>query len=255
MAPQHKDSRRVKSTDRVFEIVERLSETGEMGVTEIADDLNLAKSTVHGYLSTLEMNEYVVKTDGKYRLGLKFLTHGAQVRREMPLSKIARPTLEKLADETGEVAWLIVEEHGMAVNIDQAKGDNAVQTFGKIGRRTHLHHISGGKAILAHLPSSRVTEIVERHGLPQVTDQTITDQEELRDELRSIRDRGVAFNEGETIEGVRGVGVAIVPENTVLGAVTIGGPANRMMGAKFREQIPDLLLGAANEIELKLTYS
>jgi DNA-binding IclR family transcriptional regulator len=104
------------------------------------------------------------------------------------------------------------------------------------------------------LSEDEVERILERHGLPKKTDQTITDRNELEEELEEIRAEGVAFNINESLLGERAVAAPIVSEKEVMGAITVVGPANRLSGSYFREEIPDLLLGATNEIELRLKF-
>jgi DNA-binding IclR family transcriptional regulator len=246
--------RSVKTADTIFGIVEFLLENGGSGVKEIAESQEMAQSTVHSHLATLLDHEYVVKDGTTYRLSLKFLDHGIRVRRELPLTRAAKPVIEQLSDDTGEVAWVVVEEHGRAVYLMKSSGENAVRTRGRVGRRTTMHDIAAGKAILAHLPESRVGDIIDAFGLPERTDNTITERETLDEELESIRDQGYAINDGETTEKVRAVASPIIWDNEVRGAVGIAGPKHRLSGERFTESIPTKILEAVDTIELKLEY-
>lgn len=246
--------RAVKTAETIFGIVEFLLETGGSGVTEIAESQDMAESTVHSHLATLRDQEYVVKDGTTYRPSLKFLDHGVRVRDELSLSDAARPVIEQLSEETGEVAWIVVEEHGRAVYLMNSSGEKAVQTRGRVGRRTTMHDIAAGKAILAHLPESRVENIIDTFGLPERTDKTITDRDELYDNLEKIRDRGYAVNDGETTEKVRAVASPILWGGTVCGAVGIAGPKHRLNGERFTDRLPTAILEAADTIELELEY-
>lgn len=247
--------RTIKTTETVFDVVESLWTTNGATVTELADRLDIAKSTAHAHLSTLEQREFVVRNGNTYQLSLRFLELGIHVRDQIELSRIAEPLLTKLAEETGEAIWLIVEEHGWAVYLNKAMGEDALQIKSTIGERSHLHYLAAGKALLAYVPREDVESIIEQRGLPSRTSHTITDPEELFTELDAIRERGYAFNENEEIDGVRGVGVPICADDRAIGAVGIGAPENRLRGTRFREEVPNQLLGAANEIELRITYS
>jgi DNA-binding IclR family transcriptional regulator len=247
--------RGIKSANKVFDIIKLLFESGEMTTNEIAEEMDLANSTVHEYLSTFEHREYVTKTDtGTYRLSLKFLDLGQKVRQSHSIYQTAKPPLRRIADETGEVAWLYTEEHGYAVPLDAVKGQQGVQVVGRIGNRKPMHRISAGKAMLAEMPRDRVEEIIDRHGLPGATSDTITDRETLFDTLDGIRERGYAFNDSEEIDGIRAVGMAIVTDEEIHGALSVSGPSNRIRGDRFREELPEVISGAVNEVELKLTY-
>ena len=244
--------RRVKTADTVFGIIEHIHENKGATLTELSEDLDLAKSTVHSHLSTLIDKELVVQKNQQYKLGLKFLKLGIETKNELDVLTAARPALEELADETDEVAWLVVEEYGKAVYVEKVLGNRAVQTHGTTGKRSRLHHIAAGKAILAFLPEVRIHEIIEGYGLPATTDQTITDRETLLNELAEIREREVAFNNGEVMDGLRAVASPIITDGLVRGSIVVAGPAKRLEGSRFKSHLPELVSGAANEIELRL---
>ena len=247
-------NRRVKTTDTVVEILGTLQSMNGATLAALAAELPLAKSTIHSHLVTLESNEYVVQTGDEYELGLKFLEHGMNVKNNYPISQAGGPILENLATATGEVAWIIVEEHGKAVYLEKAMGDNAVQTHASVGGRARLHHLATGKLILAYLSDERVHEIIDRHGLPELTPHTITDPEELRTELEQIRKDGIALNDRETIDGVRAIGAPVLDDETIAGAVCVSGPANRLTVDRCHDEIKPKLLEATNELELHLEY-
>jgi DNA-binding IclR family transcriptional regulator len=235
----------VKSARTAFEIIEYIHEQDGAELGELAEQIDLAKSTVHGYLATLESLEYLVNEGGSYHLSLKFLYHGTAARNSVPLSRLADETLCALAQESSLVAWLVVEEHGRAVYLDQAMSDDAVRTYGRISKRTHLHAPAAGKAILAHLPDSRVQRIVDRYGLPARTEQTITDEAALREELSTIRRQGYATSEHEAALGVQSVAAPVRHRGTVLGAVSVSGTSNQVDDDYFETELPDLVTDAA----------
>ena len=255
MSPRSNDERGIKATRTTFAIVEALHDVDGARLTELADHVGIANSTTHEHLSTLQECGYVVEDDGEFSLSLKFLDHGTRAKhRYRPLLEASRPALDGLVAETDETVNLVVEEHGQAVYVDRLTGERGVPTNSWVGRRKPLHSLSAGKAILAHLPADRLGEIVDESGLPPATDRTITARDRLERELEAIRERGVSFNDRESHDRIRAVGTPIVLDGHVHGAVSVAGPAKRLTGEYFRAEIPDLLLGAVNEIELKLTY-
>jgi DNA-binding IclR family transcriptional regulator len=246
--------RSVKTANTVFGIIEYLLETGGADVSEIAESQEMAKSTVHSHLATLSDLEYVVKDDKTYRLSLKFLNHGVRVRDDHSLTRVAPPIIEQLSADTGEVSWIIVEEHGKAVYLLKESGENAVKTRGYVGKRSTMHDIAAGKAILTYLPDEKVADIIETYGLPQRSENTITDEDELYRELETVRERGYAVNKGETTKKVWAMASPIIQQDTVCGAVGIAGPKHRMSGERFTDSMPAKVLEAADTIELELEY-
>ncbi|MFP9193319.1 IclR family transcriptional regulator [Natrialbaceae archaeon A-CW1-1] len=246
----------IKSADRLFRTVEALKELDGATVSELANDLNLPPSTAHRYLKTLYEEGYVDKTGEEYRLGLKFLDIGGYVRHSKPVCRAIKPIIWELAQETNEASSFIMEHRGLGVFIFREVSRNGVRTEARIGARSHLHHSAGGKAILANLPDDRLDDVLDRHGLPAKTNESITDHAELDEELERIRERGYAFGQSEYTEGVNSVGAPLrLPDGTLLGAVTVVGPAFRVEGNRMTEEIPSLLLGKVNEFELNYIHS
>lgn len=253
--PNESGPSRLKTTETSLEIIEALYELDGGRIDEIAKYLDAAPSTIHRHLTTLQAHDYVTKEGDVYQLGLQFLTIGGYIQHNDQGYQLAKDKVQQLALTTGERVQFITEEHGQRVYIYTSVGEHAVQTDAHIGKRGPLHGSAAGKAILAALPKKRVKEIITTQGLPEVTPNTITDQKTLFEELKAIEERGVAINKEESVLGLNAVGTAIQrSDGSVLGAISISGPAQRFKGDKLREEIPDLLLGATNEIELNLEY-
>lgn len=243
----------VKALETTNAVVEALDELNGARVTELADHLDRPQSVVHNHLQTLKQLEYVVQEDNEYRLGLRFLDFGERVRHRTELYEIARPEVEKLADETGELITLLVEEHGRGVYLDIGQGSRDINYPAISGTRIYLHCSAVGKSILAHLPEERVDEIVDKHGLPPQGPNTITDRDELKTQLETIPERGLAFDMEEFREGMRSVGAPILlQDGTPIGALSIAGPAHRMKDDRLREEMPEILQRSVNVIELNL---
>jgi DNA-binding IclR family transcriptional regulator len=232
-----------------------LAEHETIGVTDLARELDLPRSTVFNHLKTLEEGEYVVNEGGQYRLGCRFLELGAKARDYHEIYEAARGEVNRLAEETGEISALLIEEHGLGVFLHRAEGEGSIPIDSYTGQRIFLHGAALGKAILAGLPEHRIEEIVERRGLPALTDNTITDRAELTEELDTITGTGVAFDDQEQLDGLRSVAAPIHDGETVLGSVSLAGPASRLHDERFREEFPAKITDAANAIELNLTYS
>lgn len=246
----------IQSIDTAFTIVEYISQNSATGVTEIANEIGVSKSTVHNHLKTLEQREYVAKDDsGHYVLGYRFLTLGGRARERSNLYPVAKPEINWLVEETGESACVATEEYGRIIYLYQARGEQAITTDSQTGTRVYPHCTALGKSILAHFPTERVDEIIDRHGWPKFTENTITSRETLQTELDTIRERGYAFDDEERIEGLRCIAAPIMHNDQVCGAISVSGPAKRLQGDRFRKTIPEQVRRAVRVIEMNLEYS
>lgn len=243
----------VRNTSRIIDV---LREHGSAGVTEIAEELDFAKSAVHGHLATLREEGFVVKSGHEYGLSLRFVEIAERVKDEIADQQIVKEEVAALAEETGEVVHFGAEEDGRVVYLSKARGDSAVETASRIGKGMPMHSTSLGKAILAELPRSRCADIVDQHGLPGQTAETITTRDRLFEELDAIQDRGYAIDNEENIQGVRCIGMAVsVPEVDVLGALSVSGPSQRMTDERIESELSETIAQAANVIEVNSRYS
>ena len=248
--------RRLKTVNTMMDIVETIQKLEGARVSEIANDLNFAPSTVHGYMSTLADRGYLVKEGDVYYVGLRFLNLGGHAATRKRAYKIAKEKVSQLAEVTGERAQFIIEENGRGTYIHTSVGDNAVQVDAQVGKYIYLHSSAAGKSILASHTNEYVIEIIDKWGLPPSTNSTITNQDELLNELKQISERGYAVNDHESIDGLRAIGAPVKgKDGQIVGGVSISGPSNRMKGDRFKQEIPELLLGAINELELNIKYN
>lgn len=248
--------KKIQSIETALTILEFIRDNGDAGVTEIADDLDRSKSTIHHYLATLSEHGYLETDDGRYRLGVRFLTLGGTVREQDELYHLSRDDVDRLARETGEKARLIVEQDGHGITLYQSAGEHTDDTRTHVGSIEELYCTAAGKAFLADLPAERVDQYLAETPLRAYTENTITDPDELRDELDAIRSRGIAVDDEERYEGLRCVASAIASsEGELLGALSVSAPTERMSGDRFRTEIPDLLRTVTGVVEINTTYS
>lgn len=246
----------VKSVEKTIGIVELLKERRTMPLREIAAELRMNKSTVHNHVSTLREQEYVVKEDGEYALSLKFLHIGGVLRNGIDLYDVAKPHVDQLAADTDELVTLATHERGLGVVLYRSKGENAVDIDTHVGSQVPLHNSALGKAILGHLPRSRVETIIEERGLPAETANTITDEETLMTELEEIKDRGCALDDEEKWNGLRCVAAPILTDDgSVHGAISLSAPKNRLETDAARTDYIEKILNTANLVNLSITYS
>ena len=245
----------VRGVTPIFDIIEALNELQNATPEEIAAETDQSTSVTKTYLDRLEEIAYVVEQNGTYRNGLKFLDIGERVKYNTGIFDIVAEEVDKLAAESGELALFSVVEHGQNVLLYKAHGEDSIQTTHEIGLREPMHCSGLGKAILATLSDEHVERIVDRHGLAKFTDQTITDRETLFEALKETRQRGYALDMEEAKPGMRCVAASVSSENSPLhGAVSIAAPKSRLQGDRLETEIPELVEGAANVIELNSIY-
>lgn len=247
--------RPLKVTRITFEVLELVVDRGEVGVTELAEHLDLPKSTAHTYLDSLVRCGYLRNEGGRYRASYRLLEMGGRVRHDTPVFQAARTEIDALADRTGEVVNLGVEEDARRVLLYEAEGENAIWDNSPIGGHEHLHMTAIGKSILAHHPPEFVDGVVEEHGLPAATERTITDRDALRADLEATRERGYAIEDEEHRAGIWAIGMPIRRRNEPpVGAVSIVGPESRISDDDHRETFVEALTETVNVIQLQYEH-
>ena len=245
----------VTTTIRSLEIIELLHERPGATLTEIAEALDLPSSTTHDHLSTLVDRGYLTREDRTYYVSLGFLTLGGKSRSRSQLYNAAERDVRSLAYETGEQANLMVERDGRGIYLIKQPGPDSLPLDSYEGMEAPLHATAMGKAILAELSEKERERIVDEHGLPAVTETTITDRTELASELETIRERGYAVDDEERADGIRCIATSIVSDGEVVGALSLSGPSGRMTDDRFSEELLPKIRSTGNIIESKLQHS
>ncbi|MDR0137578.1 IclR family transcriptional regulator [Metabacillus idriensis] len=245
----------VKSVSRALDIITLVSlKKGGLGVTEIANQIDINKSSVYRILSTLVQYGYIEQDaeTGKYKLGYKFLEISSKLLESIDLRAEARMYLQELENETNEVIHLVVYDQGEVVYIEKLDGSETLRMHSKVGKRAPMHCTSVGKAILAYLPSSVVLDILERKGLPMHTDKTITNKEDFLLELNSVRQKGYALDLEENENGITCIAVPIFDHmGNAIAAVSISGPTIRMTEERL-EHLQSRMRNIGRQISLRL---
>jgi IclR family acetate operon transcriptional repressor len=219
----------VQSVDRALDLLEALASSGRpLGVSDLAALTALPEGTAHRLLRALLHRGYVRQTpERKYALGSSVLRlrdagHGM-------LAAAAGPALSRLVEISGETANLAVLEGDLAVYVAQVPSGRALRMFAEVGRQVYVHCTAVGKVLLADLPAPLVRALLARVGMPARTPATLTDPEALLAELDRVRAQGFAVDDGEEETGVRCLAVPVHDGSRVLAAVSVSGPAERLL--------------------------
>jgi DNA-binding IclR family transcriptional regulator len=244
----------VQSVDRAITILEALAKHGDAGVTEVAAELGVHKSTAFRLVSTLEAHGLVEQTGerGKYRLGVGLLRLAGATTARLDVVQEARPICKALATRTGETVNLAVLSDRSALYLDQVSGSSALQSHNWVGQHIPLHATSNGKVLLSGLDNQRLDEVLDR--LPAYTDMTITRRSALRRELEVVREQGYAAARDELEIGLTAVAAPIRnAHGDVIASLSVSGPSFRLDDGKLEDVVPPMV-EAAEEISHRLGW-
>lgn len=243
-----RDTGIVQSVDRAVTILEALAHAGEAGVTDVAAELGVHKSTAFRLLGTLEQRGLVEQADdrGKYRIGIGLVRLASTTTARLDLVKQGRPACQKLAAETGETINIAILAENSALYLDQIAGSAALQPHNWVGRRIPLHATSNGKVLLAPLDRSEVDELLP--DLEAYTDRTITRRATLHRELAEVHERGYAVAVDELEEGLSAIAAPVYDAHgDLIAALSVSGTTYRL-DADTLASTAGPLLDAAAEI-------
>ncbi len=246
----------VQSVDRAISVLEILAQRGEAGVSEVAAEIDVHKSTAFRLLGALEARGLVEQAGerGKYRLGFGIVRLAGAVTGRIDITQQGRPVCERLAEEIGETVNIAVLQEHYAINLYQVRGPGAVTAHNWVGQLTPLHATSSGKVLLAYLPAKERAALLAEAGLKKVTPHTITSKAKLEKHLAEAREAGYAWTMEELEIGLHAMAAPVLDrDGEVIAAVTASGPSYRFTEERMRELAPVLIKGA-EEISHRMGY-
>jgi DNA-binding IclR family transcriptional regulator len=252
----HRGAGQLSSVSTAVRLLKAFSEEQvEIGISELAKRLGVAKSTVHRLAVTLVaqgMLEQNPESD-KYRLGIALFRLGSLVRRRMTLSSEARPLLHELREKVNETVHLAVLDGPDIMYVYNLESTQAIRMRSDVGVRKPVYCTAEGQAMLAFQPAETVDEVV-RAGLPARTPQTLTSAAELERALDTVRQRGCAFEDEESEPGMRCVAAPIRNDTgEVVAALGVAGPVTRLTRKAVAGLMPSVIETAA-AISARLGY-
>mgnify|MGYP002761244787 FL=1 len=244
----------LQSSSVTLDIIDAVVALEGARVSQVADHVDISESTASNHLHTLRRAGFLTTEGDIYQPSLKLAKLGEYAKTRDPAYRHAIQVANELDGKTNFETSVTVEENGLGRYLrPEVDATTDVDNYFTVGERMYLHATAAGKAILAHYPEERVDFILDRRGLPERTDRTITSREDLKSELDEIRGRGYALNRGEDQEGVYAIGqVATKPSGAVLGAMSIAGPTYRTKQERFEERFADILDAHTEKLEARL---
>ena len=244
----------VQSVERAVTILEILARLGEGGVTEIAREIGVHKSTAFRLVSTLEQRGLVEQTEqrGKYQLGVGILRLAGATTARLDVVQQARPVCRRLSAATGETVNIAVLSDRSALYLDQFAGSSALQPHNWVGQNIPLHATSNGKVLLSGLDDAEVDRIVT--SLDAYTDRTVATRARLHRELADVRARGFAVAVDELEVGLAALAAPIRnAHGDVVASLSLSGPTFRLTEPRIEEILPQLR-AAADEVSQSLGW-
>jgi IclR family pca regulon transcriptional regulator len=231
-----------------------------LGISELARELDLTRSTTHRYVSTLAALGFLEQDDStrKYRLGARVLDLGFSTLGSMDLREIAAPYLRRLTDATGHTANLAIRDGTDVILIDRIRGregrHHQLEFSLHVGSRIPAYCTATGKVLLAFLPAAELEALLERIDLVQRGPRTVTERAELLAALEETRRTGVAVNDEELASALRSIAAPVrARSGEVVAAVNLSVPWSPVAMSELVSQLGPCLRAAASEISARTT--
>lgn len=242
-------SNSVNSVHRAISILQVLARLGSAGVTEIATELSVHKSTVFRLLATLESRGLVEQTAarGRYQIAFGVAQLAAGATQKQDLSTTGRQTCQELAAAVGDTVNIAVQDGDAVVSVEQVLGAAAVSAVNWVGQRAPIHATSAGKVFLAFMSDEERAAVLTGR-LKAHTEHTVTDRRMLEKQLAEVREHGYSFTSEEHEIGLAAVAAPIRGLNDeLIAAVTVSGPTFRINPSTI-PAIAEQVIAAADAI-------
>ena len=243
----------VQSIERAFALLRALA-TAPYGVTELAEQVDLPKSTVARLLSALESEGAVTQDEmgGEYRLGDGLLDIAGAAQPGRNLVATVRPFLLELSEEMGEAAGLGIMQGRDIYYLDHAEPEADVMVRDWTGEVLPMHSVPSGMAILAHLPQDEIAAYLAEPA-EAVTPNTLVDPTAIHERLDAVRNLGYAWGYEEGVDGINSLAAPIISAGgEVVAAIHVHGPAYRFPNPDRTHDLGMRLIEAAAGIVAQL---
>ncbi|WP_018923241.1 IclR family transcriptional regulator [Salsuginibacillus kocurii] len=248
----------VQSVDRALTIVKLVSQKKDgYGVTELAEMLDLNKSSIFRIVATLIEHGFIEQDleTKKYRLGYQYLELSSKLLDSIDIRKEATPFLKELEELSNEVVHLVIYSQKQAIYIEKLEGNETLRMHSRVGERAPLHCTSAGKTILAFLPEEEARTLIKQQPLPAHTAHTITEPTALFENIKQIKHQGYGVEKEENEAGINCIATPLFNYNgNIAGAISISGPSIRMNDERL-QHLKEPLLQVGKQVSRRLGYS
>jgi DNA-binding IclR family transcriptional regulator len=222
----------IQVIERMMHLLDAMAaESAPLSLKHLAQTTRLHPSTAHRILSVMVDNRVVERVEmGSYRLGIRLLELGNLVRARINVRHEALPHMRELQHELGETVNLSVRQNDEVVFVERVTGSQSMMRVVQVdGARAPLHITAVGKVFLAADGMDACSEYARRTGLPGYTENTLTTESSLLDEIGRIASCGYAFDNEEAEKGVACIGAGIRnDEGRMIAGLSVSAPADRL---------------------------
>lgn len=238
---------RVQSLVRAFGILDELAKSDGLTLRELAQAIDLPRSTAHRLLTTMEALRYVAfdRQTNRWSIGVQAFTVGAVFAQTRDLGHLGRSIMRSVAAELQHCVNIAVPEGAGICYVDQVANEGYRQTAARPGAVLPLHTTASGKIMMAHWSKFELDRYLERTPLYARTAQSIVDGSRLRQELALIRERGFAVDDQEHDQDLRCVAALVLDRfGTPRGALSISDRSALLTRSRMSELGPSLISAA-----------
>ena len=239
------------SVKKAFAILSVISSSKEgLGVSELAKNLKMAKSTVHGMTLALEELGAVMRDPltKKYKLGFTLLEIGRSAYTQIDLQTSARPVMENLMEKTQTSVFLGILNWDHVTILDIVESSQDLKITAPVGTTIPMLAGAVGKVFLASMDQGQARKIIESKGLPRFTHNSIVDPSLYHKELKQVSSQGFAVDDEEYILGVRAVAAPLIGLGQLRSAIWIVG-----FKASLDERKMKTLTGETHQAALEIS--
>lgn len=251
-----RDSSRLSSVTTAIHLLKTFTEEDqELGISELAKRLGVAKSTVHRLAGAL-LDEGLLQQNpenGRYRLGVGLFSLGSLVRSRLDVTSESKHILNDLREKSQENVRLAVLERQSVVFLHDFESPQTLRLRSGTGQLRPAFCTAEGLCLLSGLREPELTKFME-YPRPQRTPKTLTDEEALRERVRKVKRQGYAVEDEECDEGTRCIAAPIYHgDGRIVAALGIAGPRVRIRKSEFPKLAP-VVIEAAEQISERLGY-
>jgi IclR family pca regulon transcriptional regulator len=232
-----------------------------LGVSELAREVNLNRSTTHRYIATLAALGYLQQDTltKKYRLGPRVVDLGFSAINSMELREISAPHLQRLSDEVGQTVNMAILDGSDILYIERCRssgrGQREIDLNLHVGSRLPAYCTSMGKAMLAFLPEDELEAAIGNAEFTRLGPNTRTSREALLEDLERVRATGIAVNDEELAYGLRSIAVPVRgAAGNVVAAINLAAHRTMVSLDDLIVRLGPPLIRCAGEISARLGY-